>query len=138
MAEDDGGVVLPISDALTRNNEPISIRPPGNLWIEPEDNQYMISEDRLDTIHRGGKDRSFDVAVGLFGASAGFLQNLVAVIGASYAGKTPPTWDLIGAGLFLLCGAAAVAKFTEHRSKKTDVDKLIKRIKEEGKVVPIK
>lgn len=100
----------------------------------------MIHADQLDAIHRGGKDRSFDVSVGLFGASAGFFQNLVGVVGAAYAKTMPSTWDLIGAGLFLACfaGAVAVAKYTEYRSKKTDVDRLMKRIKEEGNVVPIK
>lgn len=116
----------------------INLRPQMGVCVPIEEICYMISEDRLNIIYAGGKDTAFDFAVGFFFGALGFLQNLFAAYCNIRDGKAVTAWDAIASIIAIACLAAAVAKYSQHKKTKTDVDALMTRIRTENRKIILK
>lgn len=110
------------------------LRGPMMLTTPGEDQWHMIHDDHLTIISRRGKDSSFDYCLALAGAGLGFFQNLIAIGAALWNNVAASRTDVILALICVVCLAGAIAKFTEHRSKKTDLDTVIARVRSGKKV----
>jgi hypothetical protein len=90
---------------------------------------HWISDDQLMALSRGGKDKSFDVAVAASGAALGFFQNFVAVLGDVYATKVITAGQMSGAFAFVVAVTIAGFAFWSYRSTQANVDDLVTKIK---------
>ena len=104
---------------------------PENMTVTVEDTYalHAITEEQLDTVHRGGKDTSMGWCQALAGAALGLTQNLIDLVIDVFAGKTPARKDVLLALACAACAAGALAYFLSRRGTGTDVDGLVARIK---------
>ncbi|WP_156795654.1 hypothetical protein [Bradyrhizobium icense] len=90
---------------------------------------HWISDDQLMALSRGGKDKSFDVALAASGASLGFLQNFITIVSEVSASKALAAAQLSGAFAFAIAVTIAGFSFWSHFSTKANVDDLVNKIK---------
>ena len=90
---------------------------------------HAITEDQLDQVHRGGRDHSVGWCQALGGAALGLSQNMIDLVGDVFAGRTPTRKDAILALICAACAAGAASFYFAHKSKGTNVDGLVARIK---------
>src|SRR5262249_33083303 len=105
---------------------------PFNLVLPKKNDYYLIREDQLETLTKGGKSKSLEISTFCGGAALGLLPYLGAYLFATYdasAATIPSVIDL-GFGLLgIVLGVIAIIKFLDHRSKRQDVDELQAKIK---------
>lgn len=107
------------------------------LTVPTEDVRHTVTDEQLDALCRGGKDMSLEWCLLFLGAGFGFLQNLAAVAAGLIKGSQSPASDVVFAMLCVGCFVGAAAKYSEHRKRDGDIDKLKRRIID-GKRVRVK
>lgn len=100
-----------------------------NVRVPDESERLLLSEEHVEYLCRGGKDDSFDWCLALGGASVGFAQNVISLLRDVYYSQTPSMIDTLLAVLCSILLSAAAAKYTEHRSKKGNVELLLEKIR---------
>ena len=90
---------------------------------------HWISDEQLMTLARGGKDKSFDVALAASGAAAGFSQNFFTVVSEVTSGKPISGLVLSGAFVFITAVTTAIVAFVYYRMTARSVSDLVSEIK---------
>lgn len=114
----------------------LALRPQKMLITVPEEaDNMLVSEDQIEMLRRGGRDASLDLCLALGGVAFGFAQNALAVVSRMWSSLAPSKIDIVLSFVCFACAAAAIAKYTEYRRNRADIDALILRLKSGRKVI---
>jgi len=90
---------------------------------------HWISDEQLMMLSRGGKDKSFDVALAASGAALGFSQNFISLILEVSSGKPLAGLAVTGAFLFVIAATIAIVAFVYYKLTAQSVADLVSEIR---------
>lgn len=126
-----------MDDLATFEDDPVLLmRASGPVTIPEPSDRCLVTFDQIDRLHRGGEDRSIQVALAAVGACVGFIQNFIGVAASIYQEKVPTTMDAAFAAIFIASAVVAIMAWVHHHRTLTDTSKLVERLKS-GKRVKV-
>lgn len=100
-----------------------------NVTLPDDDDFYLVREDQLDILHKGGKNMAMEWVFFSGGAALGLLPNALSLIVSLWNRTEVSTLDVVLTVAFAALAAFAVARLLDAKGRRTDVDVLLGKIK---------
>jgi len=105
-----------------------------SVTLPPDDDFYLVREEQLEELEKGGSTRSLQISIACLGVALGYVPSAIETLREYSETDSIPAFDLVLLVIFVALIVVFVAKLFEHLHQKSNVNTLLAKIKAGQKV----